>query len=63
MNEFYKETYQYFVEHLIKDPKVASHKSLSQMTKSEVEHNLHLFIDHILGPELLQSDRLSQDQK
>ena len=63
MNEYYKESYQHFIDHLSKDSKNSNHKSLSHMTKGEVENNLINFIDHIFGKQLLQSSKLSPIEK
>lgn len=61
MNEFYKERYQQFVDSLNKDVKAGGHKSLSQMSKTEIEHNLKLFINHVFGVDLL--DLLSENEQ
>jgi hypothetical protein len=63
MNEFYKEKYQQFVDSLNKDLKAGGHKSLSQMSKSEIEHNLRLFIDHMFGADLLNQFSDSEQQQ
>ena len=41
----------------------ANNKSLSQMSKLEMENNLKMFINYMFGPELLSSKHLSVDQK
>ena len=61
MNEFFKEKYQEFMVH--EDKKHASNKSLSAMTKQEMDHNLKQFINYLLGPDLLSKKELSNDQK
>lgn len=59
MNEYYKEMYQQFVDTLHKEAKT-THKSLSHMSREEVEHNLRLFITHIFGEEVLASSVLTE---
>jgi hypothetical protein len=63
MNEYFKESYQHFIDHLHKDSKNNNHKSLSHMTKEEVEKNLINFIDHVFGKELLKSTKLSENER
>jgi len=57
MNEYYKERYQHFFKG------AATNKSLSQMSKQEIEENLVIFIDHLFGPELLQSPAMTETQR
>ena len=59
MNEFYKEKYQEFMFH--EEKKHSSNKSLSAMTKQEMDHNLKNFINYLFGPDLLNKKELSND--
>ena len=43
------------------DKKHACNKSLSLMTKQEMDHNLKMFINHIFGPDLLSKKELTAD--
>ena len=61
MNEFYKEKYQEFMIH--EEKKHASNKSLSAMSKQEMDHNLTRFINHLFGSDLLNKKELTNDQK
>lgn len=61
MNEYYKEAHQQYADRLAKENKNFAHKSLSQLSKDEVEQDLKQFIDHIFGADLLNSSELTAD--
>lgn len=59
MNEYYKERYQEFSDKMHLQP----NKSLSQMTKEEMDSNLRAFMSHLFGPEIFSTKSLSAEQK
>jgi uncharacterized protein YeaC (DUF1315 family) len=60
MNDYYKESFKAFMG---AENERRQHKSLSSMTKAEMEENLRQFIDHMFGPEVLGGKALTSEQK
>jgi hypothetical protein len=59
MNEYYKDRYQKFSE----ETNLMSNKSLSQMSKEEMDSNLRAFMSHLFGADIFSSKALTAEQK